>query len=200
MKRNTSNWSNFGMLLRRAGLTVSAGLLTATYVQHQLYITASLNTVHGLALTSWFSDQTKALAVPCCILSSCIRQQIRSYMRQYRQSVALFWLTPRTAKNIAQLHKSTTHKFPPIWPGLGPYCPIRSAMRHHSVYTMRLTSSYDGQWTEYIYRKCQTIGPTSKLLHYIASLSDKTKNVKSLTVSQQKIDFLKFNVLIPVKH
>jgi len=26
MKRNTSNWSNFGMLLRRAGLTVSAGL------------------------------------------------------------------------------------------------------------------------------------------------------------------------------
>ena len=26
MKRNTSNWSNFGMLLRRAGLTASAGL------------------------------------------------------------------------------------------------------------------------------------------------------------------------------
>jgi len=26
MKRNTSNWSNFCMLLRRAGLTVSAGL------------------------------------------------------------------------------------------------------------------------------------------------------------------------------
>ena len=25
MKRNTSNWSNFGMLLRRAGLTASAG-------------------------------------------------------------------------------------------------------------------------------------------------------------------------------
>ena len=24
MKRNTSNWSNFGMLLRRAGLTASA--------------------------------------------------------------------------------------------------------------------------------------------------------------------------------
>ena len=26
MKRNTSNWSNFGMLLLRAGLTASAGL------------------------------------------------------------------------------------------------------------------------------------------------------------------------------
>jgi len=26
MKQNTSNWSNFGMLLRRAGLTASAGL------------------------------------------------------------------------------------------------------------------------------------------------------------------------------
>ena len=26
MKRNTSNWSNFGILLRRAGLTASAGL------------------------------------------------------------------------------------------------------------------------------------------------------------------------------
>ena len=26
MKRNTSNWSNFGMLLRRAGVTASAGL------------------------------------------------------------------------------------------------------------------------------------------------------------------------------
>ena len=26
MKRNTSNWSNFFMLLRRAGLTASAGL------------------------------------------------------------------------------------------------------------------------------------------------------------------------------
>ena len=26
IKRNTSNWSNFSMLLRRAGLTASAGL------------------------------------------------------------------------------------------------------------------------------------------------------------------------------
>ena len=30
MKRNTSNCSNFGMLLRRAGLTASAGLSCAT--------------------------------------------------------------------------------------------------------------------------------------------------------------------------
>ena len=30
MKRNTSNWSNFGMLLRRAGLTASAGLSCMT--------------------------------------------------------------------------------------------------------------------------------------------------------------------------
>jgi len=37
MKRNTSNWSNFGMLLRRAGLTASAGLSCvelATYMLH----------------------------------------------------------------------------------------------------------------------------------------------------------------------
>jgi len=31
MKRNTSNWSNFGMLLRRAGLTASAGLSCYLY-------------------------------------------------------------------------------------------------------------------------------------------------------------------------
>jgi len=30
IKRNTSNWSNFCMLLRRAGLTASAGL-SCTY-------------------------------------------------------------------------------------------------------------------------------------------------------------------------
>ena len=30
-KRNTSNWSNFGMLLRRAGLTASAGLSCYSY-------------------------------------------------------------------------------------------------------------------------------------------------------------------------
>jgi len=32
MKRNTSNWSNFCMLLRRAGLTASAGL--SCYLGH----------------------------------------------------------------------------------------------------------------------------------------------------------------------
>jgi len=32
MKRNTSNWSNFCMLLRRAGLTASAGLSCHTIV------------------------------------------------------------------------------------------------------------------------------------------------------------------------
>jgi len=31
MKRNTSNWSNFCMLLRRAGLTASAGLSCNNY-------------------------------------------------------------------------------------------------------------------------------------------------------------------------
>jgi len=31
MKRNTSNWSNFGMLLRRAGVTASAGLSCLFY-------------------------------------------------------------------------------------------------------------------------------------------------------------------------
>jgi len=31
MKRNTSNWSNFCMLLRRAGLTASAGLSCYIY-------------------------------------------------------------------------------------------------------------------------------------------------------------------------
>jgi len=32
MKRNTSNWSNFCMLLRRAGLTASAGLSCLVYL------------------------------------------------------------------------------------------------------------------------------------------------------------------------
>jgi len=36
MKRNTSNWSNFCMLLRRAGLTASAGLsCTLTIHMHE---------------------------------------------------------------------------------------------------------------------------------------------------------------------
>jgi len=33
MKRNTSNWSNFGMLLRRAGLTASAGLSCLSFMR-----------------------------------------------------------------------------------------------------------------------------------------------------------------------
>ena len=33
MKRNTSNWSNFGMLLRRAGLTLSSGLSCLNFCQ-----------------------------------------------------------------------------------------------------------------------------------------------------------------------
>ena len=46
MKRNTSNWSNFGMLLRRAGLTASAGLSCLHYVVvHVLFIRPSINIV-----------------------------------------------------------------------------------------------------------------------------------------------------------
>jgi len=37
MKRNTSNWSNFYMLLRRAGLTASAGL-SCKFIRHICYI------------------------------------------------------------------------------------------------------------------------------------------------------------------
>ena len=36
MKRNTSNWSNFCMLLRRAGLTASAGLSCFNVARAQL--------------------------------------------------------------------------------------------------------------------------------------------------------------------
>jgi len=38
MKRNTSNWSNFGMLLRRAGLTVSAGLSCFVYKHNYSFL------------------------------------------------------------------------------------------------------------------------------------------------------------------
>jgi len=38
MKRNTSNWSNFGMLLRRAGLTASAALSCITSNGRSTYI------------------------------------------------------------------------------------------------------------------------------------------------------------------
>ena len=51
MKRNTSNWSNFGMLLRRAGLTASAGLSCL---------------VNGMELP-WLSDQILA-SIPSFVL------------------------------------------------------------------------------------------------------------------------------------
>jgi len=35
MKRNTSNWCNFGMLLRRVGLTASAGLSCSVVVRQR---------------------------------------------------------------------------------------------------------------------------------------------------------------------
>jgi len=38
MKRNTSNWSNFCMLLRRVGLTASAGLSCCFRCSHQVII------------------------------------------------------------------------------------------------------------------------------------------------------------------
>ena len=41
MKRNTSNWDNFGMLLPRAGLTASAGLSCIVEFSGTTYLTAS---------------------------------------------------------------------------------------------------------------------------------------------------------------
>jgi len=49
MKRNTSNWSNFGMLLRRAGLTASAGL-SCTLAIGALLLLSSL--YHSLSTSS----------------------------------------------------------------------------------------------------------------------------------------------------
>jgi len=41
MKRNTSNWSNFCMLLRRAGLTASVGLsCSVIWTTKQLHLSA----------------------------------------------------------------------------------------------------------------------------------------------------------------
>jgi len=52
MKRNTSNWSNFCMLLRRAGLTASAGLSCLFFMLIQCTISrnvrASLFTWYGI--------------------------------------------------------------------------------------------------------------------------------------------------------
>jgi len=43
MKRNTSNWSNFCMLLRRAGFTASAGL-SCTYLLY--FVMSSFLFIH----------------------------------------------------------------------------------------------------------------------------------------------------------
>ena len=60
MKRNTSNWSNFCMFLRRAGLTASAGLSCLTHVVYQsLSVSERLHQVVG------FADQ---YPFPACIL------------------------------------------------------------------------------------------------------------------------------------
>ena len=55
MKRNTSNWSNFGMILRRAGLTASAGLSCFKYSNEYLklltvYKCSSDNTLKNILL------------------------------------------------------------------------------------------------------------------------------------------------------
>jgi len=52
MKRNTSNWSNFGILLRRAGLTASAGLSCKHNVERKLEILTYKKTVAGFCSSS----------------------------------------------------------------------------------------------------------------------------------------------------
>jgi len=54
MKRNTSNWSNFGMLLRRAGLTASAGLscMLQCCIRLSSVLLSSVTYVHVLRLNS----------------------------------------------------------------------------------------------------------------------------------------------------
>ena len=67
MKRNTSNWSNFCMLPRRAGLIASAGLSCYLSNEKKLvaYIfVATLYTVCGLAINeadTWMDGQTSTL-------------------------------------------------------------------------------------------------------------------------------------------
>jgi len=46
MKRNTSNWSNFCMLLRRAGLTASAGLSCLNQICQKRCKTATVTIEH----------------------------------------------------------------------------------------------------------------------------------------------------------
>jgi len=56
MKRNTSNWSNFGMLLRRAGLTASAGLSCLHCVQLHHYFLCNFCTITGVLNVCVFSS------------------------------------------------------------------------------------------------------------------------------------------------
>jgi len=46
MKRNTSNWSNFWILLRRAGLSASSGLSCTLHYIILHYITLHYTTLH----------------------------------------------------------------------------------------------------------------------------------------------------------
>jgi len=61
MKLNTSNWSNFGMLLRRAGLTASAGLSCfdsrcTDWAQAQPETVQPMNTRYQYMLRSWLKQ------------------------------------------------------------------------------------------------------------------------------------------------
>ena len=51
IKRNTSNWSNFCMLLRRAGLTASAGL-SCSFCDSSLLVAADSEQVSALCLST----------------------------------------------------------------------------------------------------------------------------------------------------
>ena len=78
MKRNTSNWSNFGMLLHRAGLTASAGLSCYYYyyqarlirnavlcARHELIIVNSLYSDIGIRTVDTVPDSLLSLYF-CC--------------------------------------------------------------------------------------------------------------------------------------
>jgi len=75
MKRNTSNWSNFCMLLRRAGLTASAGLSCITTLssktQHccyyQCYIVQMCDISNFVQISSVLAQRSTA---PTRLLSS----------------------------------------------------------------------------------------------------------------------------------
>ena len=68
MKRNTSNWSNFGMLLRRAGLTASAGLSCLSFVIGAVVWSKYSGNVKAwtsfVASNETFFSQANAAAVP----------------------------------------------------------------------------------------------------------------------------------------